>query len=53
MLKLTTQFGFYELVLKYTTVRTVPKSTRKTVERGQIDTIKTQIHFPGLVQVLQ
>ena len=29
---------------KYHTVRTVPKSTRKIVERGKIDTTNTQIH---------
>ena len=38
-------------------IRTVPKSNRKIVERGKIDTTNTQIrdlsiaHFPGLVYV--
>ena len=29
---------------KYHTVGTVPKSNRKIVERGKIDTLSTQIH---------
>ena len=40
----------------YHSVGTILKSNIKTVERGKIDTLNTQIHdphFPGLVQALQ
>jgi hypothetical protein len=34
-------------------VGTVPKSNRKIIERGKMDTSKTtNTHFPGLVQAL-
>jgi hypothetical protein len=42
---------------KYCTVGTIPTSTIKAVERGNIDTPHTHkymtAHFPGLIQALQ
>ena len=41
---------------KYHTVKTVPNSYRKILEKSKIDTSDMQIHdphFPGLVQALQ
>jgi hypothetical protein len=38
----------------YHVIRSVPKSNRKIVESGKMDTTNTQIHkFPGLVQELK
>ena len=36
---------------KYHTVRTVPKSSRKIVERGKIDTPNTQMHDLSLFRL--
>jgi hypothetical protein len=55
--------SYYNLIIyvkikQYYTVRTVPNSNGKIVERDKINTLNTQIlymtdHFPGLVQTLQ
>ena len=41
---------------KYNIVETVPKSNRKIVEKGKIDTLTNKYmtaNFPGLAQALQ
>jgi hypothetical protein len=37
---------------KYNTAGTVPKSNRKIIERGKIDTSNMTAHFHGLTQPL-